>query len=68
MDHFATCVEYETETVANWRDIKLNNINRQEEIGIIIQKRMVIRESVIEKKTYGQASTISGSTCSNSLL
>ena len=50
MDHFATCLEYETETVANWRDIKLNNINRQEEIGIIIQKRMVIRESVIEKK------------------
>ena len=38
MDHFATCAEYETETEPNWREIKLNDINRQEEIGIIIQK------------------------------
>ena len=39
MDHFATCVEYETEIKANLRDVNLNNINRQEEIGIIIQKK-----------------------------
>ena len=25
MDHFATCVEYDTETETHWRDIKLNN-------------------------------------------
>ena len=68
IDHFATCVEYETETEANWRDVKLNNINRQEEIGIIIQKRMLIRDRLIEKKEDGQASTTSGSTCSNLLL
>ena len=50
MDHFATCVEYETKTEANWRYLKVNYINRQEEIGIIIQKRMLIRDRLIEKK------------------
>ena len=65
MDHFATCVEYEAETEPNWRDIKQNSIKRQKEIGKIIQKGIVIRESILEKKEYGQASSTSGSTCSN---
>ena len=65
MDHFATCVEYDTEIEPNWRDIKLNDIIRQKEIGKIIEKRVDIRESIIKKLEDGQASSTSGSTCSN---
>ena len=65
MDHFATCAEYEAEIELNWRDIKKNDINRHKEIGKIIQKRIAIRESTLKKIEDGQASSTSGSTCSN---
>ena len=67
MDHFATCAEYDTEIEPNWRDIKKNDIKRQKEIGNIIQKRIAIRESILKKIEDGQASSSSGSTCSNLL-
>ena len=65
MNHFATCVEYDTEIQHNWRDIKLNDIVRQKEMAIIIQKRVYIRERIIKKLEDGQASSTCGSTCSN---
>ena len=38
MDHFATCVEYDTEAKTNWRKIKLINIHRQSDIKNIFRK------------------------------
>ena len=65
MDHFATFAEYETEMEPNWRDIKKNNMKRQKEIGNKFHKRIAIRESILKKIEDGQASSSSGSTCSN---
>ena len=65
MDHFAVCKEYDTEIEPNWRDIYLDNVVRQKEIGNRIEKRMVVRQSIIKKQEDGQASTDSGSSCSN---
>ena len=65
MDHFATCAEYAIESEPNWRDIKKNNMKRQKEIGNKIHKRIAIRESILKKIEDGQASSSSGSTCSN---
>ena len=44
MDHFATCIEYETEIETNWRDLKLNQITRQKDIGKVIQKKEVLEK------------------------
>ena len=65
MDHFAVCKEYDTEIEPNWRDIYLDNVVRQKEIGNRIEKMMLIRQSIIKKQEDGQASTDSGSSCSN---
>ena len=64
MTHFSTCKEYKTEEEKRWEDILVNNPVRQKEIGLIIQKRIHIREETVQKQEDGQASTNSGSTCS----
>ena len=65
MDHFATCDEYGTEIEPFWRDIYLDNVIRQKEIGKRIEKRFVVRQSITKKEEDGQASPDSGSSCSN---
>ena len=65
MNHFATCIEYETEIETNWRDLKLNQITRQKDIGKMIQKKEVLEKVVLKKLEDGQASSTSGFTCSN---
>ena len=65
MDHFSVCESYDTEIEPNWREIYLDNVSRQKEIGRRIEKRILVRESIMKKQEDGQASTDSGSSCSN---
>ena len=65
MDHFSLCEAYDTEVEPNWREIYLDNVSRQKEIGRRIEKRIIVRQSIMKKQEDGQASTDSGSSCSN---
>ena len=65
MDHFCTCNAYNTETEAQWTDIFIDNTERQFEIAQIVEKRLKIRQSILEKEEDGLASTDPGSTCSS---
>ena len=65
MDHFCTCKAYNTETEAQWTDIFIDNTERQFEIAQIVEKRLKIRQSILEKEEDGLASTDPGSTCSS---
>ena len=49
MDHFATCNEYETETVTNWKDIYIDKTARQIDIAEHIEKRLKVRQDIIVK-------------------
>ena len=65
MDHFAVSEEYETKIEPDQRDIYLDNVLRQKEIGNRIEKKILVRRSIIKKQEDGQASTDSGSSCSH---
>ena len=64
MDHFFTCNAYETEPETNWRDIYIGETARQIEIAEHIEKRLKVRQDIIDKQEDGLASTNPGSTCS----
>ena len=68
MDHFVSCKAYQAETEENWRDIFINDTERQFKIAEIVEIRMQIKQEIIEKQEDGLASAESGSTCSNVLL
>ena len=65
MDHFVSCKAYQAETEENWRDIFINDTERQFKIAEIVETRLKIRQEIIEKQEDGLASAESGSTCSN---
>ena len=65
MDHFSVCEAYDTEIEPNWRKIYFDNVCRQKEIGRRIEKRILVRQRIIEKQEDGQASADSGSSCFN---
>ena len=67
MEHFCTCSAYKTETEEQWKDILIDNPERQFEIAKIVEKGLKIRQSTLDKEEDGLASTDPGSTCSTYL-
>ena len=64
MEHFCKCSAYNSETEETWRDLFFDDPERQIEIAEIIEKRLKIRQSFLDKQEDGLASTDPGSTCS----
>ena len=67
MDHFVSCKSYQAKTEENWRDIFINDTERQFKIAETIEVRLKIRPEIIDKQEDSLASTDTGSTCSNAL-
>ena len=64
MEHFCKCGAYNSETENTWTDIFIDNPERQFEIAEIVEKRLKIRQTILDKEEDGLASTDPGSTCS----
>ena len=62
MDHFVSCKSYQAKTEENWRDIFINDTERQFKIAETIEVRLKIRQEIIDKQEDGLASTDTGST------
>ena len=56
MDHFVVCSSYGNKTEQNWKDIFDNNYERQIEIGIIVKKRFLERQDILDTIEAGQTS------------
>ena len=67
MEHFCKCGAYNSETENTWTDIFIDNPERQFEIAEIVEKRLKIRQTILDKEEDGLASTDPGSTCSSYL-
>ena len=65
MEHFCRCSAYNSETEETWTDIFIDNSERQFEIAEIVEKRLKIRQSILDKEEDGLASTNPGCTCSS---
>ena len=66
MSHFVSCKHYGETLELLWTDIDGENIEKQIEIGVFVQKRHKIRQDIISQQEDGQAST-SGSTAPETL-
>ena len=62
MEHFCKCSAYNSETEETWTDIFIDDPERQIKIAEIIEKRLKIRQSILDKQENGLASTDPGST------
>ena len=66
INHFVSCPSYETDIENNWEDVNGDNFERQIEIARIVEKRIKVRQKILDKQEDGQASNHSGSSCSDS--
>ena len=62
VEHFCKCYAYNSEKEEKQTDILIDNPERQFEIANIVEKRLNIRQSNLDKAEDGLASTDPGST------
>ena len=55
MNHFMTCMSYESITCRDWTKIYSDDEDAQLEVGRIVEKRQTEREIIINKKKVGWA-------------
>ena len=56
MDHFMTCLAYESISCRDWTKIYTDNEEAQIEVGCIVEKRHTERKSIMDNKKVGWAS------------